>query len=89
MVMMDHTLPWTRCPGDFLHGQARLCVAVLRLCHADLREHETRVLWQLLAADEGQRFVQAVSDWTPCSETPSAACIHPPAPEGSNIYHLN
>lgn len=36
-------------------------------------------------ADEGQGFVQAVSSWVPCSETPSAACIDPPVPKGNNI----
>lgn len=56
---------------------------------AGLRERGTRVLRQLLAAAEGQGFVQAVSHWAPSSGNPSAACIHPPAPKGNNIHTTN
>lgn len=79
------TLPWTQCAGVLPHGlRAPLCASAPVLCLAVwLHEHGTRALWQLLAAAEGQGFVQAVSDWVPCSGTPSAVCIHPPAPKGN------
>lgn len=76
-------LPWTRgapgAPGGVL---AHLCVAGPVPWPAGLHECGLLAYWQLLAAAE-KHFVHGVSGPAPCSGTPSAACIHPPAPEGA------
>lgn len=79
MTSQYPTLPWTPGgPGERL-VLARLYVAV--------EAAGLQVVWQqqLVAAGE-QGLAQAVSGRAPCSQTPSSACIDPPASERNNEH---